>query len=166
MTTRANFVLGSDGSTSIAGSSKGLSSAQDRARFHALREQADAIVIGGATARSEPYAKTPVPLVVLTRTGDIPDQVRANPLINIWNLDLPYALVKAGEEFGENILLEGGLSLLKAGLEGRLIDELFLTINSATGGEGVYDLSALTRNYIIESSEKIGADQFLKLVKS
>ena len=71
----ANLVLGSDGSTTLDGSSKALSSASDRKRFHELRTLASAILIGGNTARTEPYASTPVPLVVVTRSGEIPESV-------------------------------------------------------------------------------------------
>ena len=155
--------MGSDGSTTLAGSSRSLSSPIDRARFHELREQASAILIGGNTARNEPYAVTPVPLIVLTRSGKLPDSLLANPLLHIWELDPVAAVQRAVLEFGENILVEGGINLLKELLIANQIAELFLTISEKTGGEHIYDLSALTRDFIVESSEKIDGETLLKL---
>jgi riboflavin biosynthesis pyrimidine reductase len=162
----ANFVMGADGSTSFGGNSKALSSSFDRSRFHEIRAQASAILIGGQTARTEPYQLTPVPLIIISKSGEIPDLVRANPMALIWNLDPITALAKAKEDFGGNILIEAGAKLLKEYLLENLIDELYLTISQKSGGESVYDLNSLTRNFIIESSEKVGTDTFLKLVRN
>ena len=35
-----------------------------------------------------------------------------------------------------------------------------------SGGENVYDLSALTREFTVESSEKLEGETFLKLVRN
>ena len=64
--TTANLIVGKDGSTTANNSSIGLSTDEDRARFKQLRSKADLILIGGNTARREPYKKTPVPLFILT----------------------------------------------------------------------------------------------------
>ncbi len=166
MSVRANLVLGSDGSTSLDGTSKSLSSAEDRKRFHELRAQSSVILIGGNTARSEPYAQTPVPLVVITRSGEIPDSVRANPKTHVWELDPISAVEKARKEFGGSLLVEGGIRLVQELLLANQIDELFLTLSKVSGGENVYDLSALTREFTVESSEKIDGETFLKLIRN
>ena len=166
MSVLANLVLGSDGSTSLDGSSKSLSSAEDRKRFHELRAQASVILIGGNTARSEPYAQTPVPLVVITRSGEIPDSVRANPKTHVWELDPTSAVEKARKEFGGSVLVEGGIRLVQELLLANQIDELYLTLSKVSGGENVYDLSALTREFTVESSEKIDGETFLKLIRN
>ena len=166
MSILANLVLGSDGSTTLDGSSKSLSSAEDRRRFHELRAQASAILIGGNTARSEPYAETPVPLVVISRSGDLPESVRSNPKVHIWQLDPISAVHKAADQFGGNILVEAGMSLIQELLIANKIDELYLTLSQKSGGENVYDLSALTRDFTVESSEKIAGETFLKLIKN
>jgi riboflavin biosynthesis pyrimidine reductase len=166
MSVLANLVLGSDGSTSLDGSSKSLSSAEDRRRFHEVRAQASVILIGGNTARTEPYAQTPVPLVVITRSGQIPDSVRANPKTHIWELDPISAVEKALKEFGGTVLVEGGIRLVQELLLANQIDELYLTLSKISGGENVYDLSALTREFTVESSEKIDGETFLKLIRS
>ncbi|NDI26033.1 MAG: pyrimidine reductase, partial [Actinobacteria bacterium] len=66
--TTANLIVGKDGSTTLAGSSIGLSTDEDRRRFHELRSKNDLILIGGNTARREPYKRTPIPLYILTHT--------------------------------------------------------------------------------------------------
>jgi len=166
MSVLANLVLGSDGSTSLDGSSKSLSSAEDRRRFHELRAQASVILIGGNTARNEPYAQTPVPLVVITRSGQIPESIRANPNAHIWELDPISAVDNARKEFGECVLVEAGMSLIQELLVANKIDELYLTLSKISGGENVYDLSALTREFTVESSEKIDGETFLKLIRN
>lgn len=166
MSVLANLVLGSDGSTSLDGSSKSLSSTEDRRRFHELRTRASVILIGGNTARSEPYATTPVPLVVITRSGNIPESVRGNPKAQIWELDPVSAIEKAQKEFGGHVLVEGGMGLVEELLVRNQIDELYLSLSKKSGGENVYDLSALTRDFTVESSEKIDGETFLKLIRN
>jgi riboflavin biosynthesis pyrimidine reductase len=166
MSVLANLVLGSDGSTSLDGSSKSLSSAEDRRRFHEVRAQASVILIGGNTARTEPYAQTPVPLVVITRSGEIPESVRANPKTHVWELDPISAVEKALKEFGGTVLVEGGIRLVQELLLANQIDELYLTLSKISGGENVYDLSALTREFTVESSEKIDGETFLRLIRN
>ena len=166
MSVLANLVLGSDGSTSLDGSSKSLSSTEDRRRFHELRTRASAILIGGNTARTEPYATTPVPLVVITRSGNIPESVRGNPKAQIWELDPVSAIEKAQKEFGGDVLVEGGMGLVEELLVRNQIDELYLSLSKKSGGENVYDLSALTRDFTVESSEKIDGETFLKLIRN
>jgi len=166
MSVLANLVLGSDGSTTLDGSSKSLSSEEDRKRFHELRALAAVILIGGNTARTEPYAQTPVPLVVVSRSGDIPESVQNNPKAHIWKLDPTSAIDKAQKEFGECVLVEGGMNLIQELLVANKIDELYLTLSKKSGGENVYDLSALTREFTVESSEKIAGETFLKLIRN
>ena len=60
--TTANLIVGKDGSTTKSGSSIGLSTDEDRTRFKALRDKNHLILIGGNTARREPYKRTPIPL--------------------------------------------------------------------------------------------------------
>jgi riboflavin biosynthesis pyrimidine reductase len=124
------------------------------------------ILIGGNTARNEPYAQTPVPLVVITRSGEIPESVRTNPNTHIWELDPISAVDKASKEFGESVLVEAGMSLIQELLVANKIDELYLTLSKISGGENVYDLSALTRDFTVESSEKIDGETFLKLIRN
>jgi len=130
----ATIVVGADGSSTIKGSSTEVTSAADRATFLQRRRLVDCIIIGGNTARNEPYSKTPVPLVVVSR------QAHPNlPAAHVWDLDPKDALTKALQEFGENILIEGGASFISYLLEQNLVDVLELSVTHATGGADIFD---------------------------
>ena len=66
MVIRANFIVGQDGSSTHNGSSIGLSNEIDKEEFRRLRTECDVVVIGGNTARNEPYKNLNKPLVVIT----------------------------------------------------------------------------------------------------
>ena len=165
MTVSANLILGSDGSTALAGSSRALTDTVDRERFHKIRSGADAILIGGNTARTEPYGKTPVPLLIVSKRSEIPELVRANPLASVWNLSPMAALQKALADFGQNILIESGPKLLLELLRERAVDELFITISPKTGGEVRIEISELTDGFVETSREEVSGTIFLKFLK-
>ena len=165
MTVSANIILGADGSTSRGGSSAGLTDLADRSRFHNIRSAADAILIGGNTARTEPYGKTPIPLVIISAQNEIPDLVRANPMVNIWDLPPMVALEKARAEFGPNILIEAGPELLREFLRQGVIQELFITLSSQTGGTNKVELTELIAGFVEASREKVSGTIFLKYLR-
>ncbi len=130
----ATIVVGADGSSTINGSSTEVTSAADRATFLQRRRLVDCIIIGGNTARNEPYSKTPVPLVVVSK-----QEHPQLPSANVWDLDPKDALKKARHEFGENILIEGGASFISYVLEQNLVDVLELSVTNSTGGADIFD---------------------------
>jgi hypothetical protein len=66
-----------------------------------MRKEFDVILIGGETARNEPYGKTPIPLVVISRSSTVPVMVAANPMLNLWNISPEVAIKKCqAEKFG------------------------------------------------------------------
>lgn len=134
MSVVATIVVGADGSSSLSGSSTEVTSAADRATFLQRRRTVDCIIIGGNTARNEPYLKTPVPLVVVSKQSH--PQL---PAAHVWNLDPKDALDKARDEFGENILIEGGASFISYLLENNQVDVLELSVTSASGGADIFD---------------------------
>lgn len=74
---RLNFVATVDGAAQGAdGRSGGINNAVDKRVFDALRAQADAIVVGAGTARAEGYRPASRPIVVVTRSGDVPPLLR------------------------------------------------------------------------------------------
>jgi riboflavin-specific deaminase-like protein len=90
--TMANFVMSVDGRATVEGRSGGLGDDGDRAIFHCLREQVDAVLVGTGTLRAEGYGRllgkperrqrridrgqTPEPLLVaVSRSGDIPTDI-------------------------------------------------------------------------------------------
>ena len=130
----ATIVVGADGSSTINGSSSEVTSAADRATFLQRRRLVDCIIIGGNTARNEPYSKTPVPLVVVSK-----QEHPQLPSAHVWDLDPKDALTRALQEFGANILIEGGAFFISHLLEQNLVDVLELSVTNSTGGADIFD---------------------------
>lgn len=149
----ANLLIGSDGATTLNGSSKALTNKADRERFHQLREKARAICIGGSTFRSEPYEKVPLPLYVSSRGTSV---TLAN-LRDVYPLS-PTELVKlALATEGAPILIEGGPNFLTELIESAQIDELHITRSPTSGDDNYFDETHLNQNYkCLESNEVDG----------
>jgi riboflavin biosynthesis pyrimidine reductase len=160
MTICANIVMGSNGGTTISGRSSALSSPADRKRFHALRERADAIVIGGESARREPYSKTPVPLIVVTHSPELPGSCAHNPLAIMSDLDIGQTLEYHGKRYSF-IVIEGGANFLRTALASGLVDELFITVAQMNGEEPYIDRSTFTSGFTLIHEESIDGDLFL-----
>ncbi len=145
MSVVATLVVGSDGSTSKESRSAGVSSPEDRKAFLQRRREVDVIIVGGNTARHEPYNRTPVPLVVISRS--LVNPVQGNHLALFWNCSPVKAVEKARALFGEKILIEGGISMINELLEHKKIDQLELSVTSATGGENTVDINHLLSHF-------------------
>ena len=159
MTIYANLVIGQDGSTTRNGSSKSLSSQEDRRRFHELRRKVNCIFIGGETARLEPYSKTPIPLVVVSKSQKI-NEISTNPISKILNTNPKAALEMAINEYGPDVLIEGGPNLLIAVLD--LVDELYITLSKEKGDGQLVSFDGLTRGFVMEDLEKVDGEIFYK----
>ena len=131
----AFLVLGSDGSSSLNGMSAGLSTPADRTYFLEARRKFNCILIGGRTANSESYARTPTPLVIVSRAR--PSLLDQNPRAHWWNCSPVDALKRAKEDFGLAIAIEGGINFLSTLLQSGVIDELRLSITPKSGGENM-----------------------------
>jgi riboflavin biosynthesis pyrimidine reductase len=151
MTVTATLVVGSDGSTSKSGNSAGVSNSADRQTFLARRRMADCILIGGNTARREPYHRTPVPVVVLSR--GLINPLADNRLAHCWNLSPVLAIAQAASQFGPTIHVEAGVSMMEELMAAGLIDTLELTITDVTGGEDKVDVNHLL-SYFSQHHEK------------
>jgi riboflavin biosynthesis pyrimidine reductase len=152
MTVTVTLVSGSDGSTSKGGNSAGVSSAADRTSFLARRRAADCILIGGNTARTEPYQRTPVPVVVISRS--LINPLANNRLAHCWNLTPVKALDRAIKTFGPNVHVEAGASIIDELLSAGRVDALEISITEVSGGEDKVDLAKLL-SYFSQQSEKI-----------
>ena len=151
----ATLVVGSDGSTSKESRSAGVSSDADRQVFLQRRREVDCIIIGGNTARHEPYNRTPVPLIVISRS--LVNPVQGNHLALFWNCSPVMAVDKARALFGEKILIEGGISMINELLEHKKIDQLELSVTPATGGEDTIDIKQLLSHFSqIDKREESG----------
>ncbi len=145
MSVIASMVVGSDGSTSKDSKSAGVSSPADRRSFLARRRNVDCIIIGGNTARNEPYNQTPVPLVVLSRS--LVNPVMGNHLALMWNASPAEAVERAARKFGSNILIEGGYSMISELLDSNLLTGLELSVTPESGGEGIIDWKSLVARF-------------------
>lgn len=158
MSTSASLVVGADGSTTKDQRSHGVSSQADRAIFLARRREVDVIIIGGNTARNEPYLRTPVPLVVISRSQINP--IPANPKAQLWNTSPATAIINARKTFGPRILIEGGALLLHELLEQGLIDDFYLTVTPHRHGENMIDWQGILNRFTTFTESQIDETLF------
>jgi len=154
---RVNMVSTLDGaSTGTTGTSGSINNAVDKVVFDLLRELSDAIVVGAGTLRIERYRPNPKPVVVVSRSGAVPDHLlgpgSGRVLLATCSQapGLPAARELLGEEqvmvLGshrvdlrrmrselvtrgyEHLLSEGGPHLLRDLLDEGCVDELDTTI--------------------------------------
>lgn len=133
----ASLVLGADGSSSLRGNSAAISTPIDQQRFLARRRLCDVIVVGGKTARSERYKKTPAPLVIISHSR--PDLLDKNSNAHWWAVSPAQAVERAKRDFGPNVSVEGGVLMLLELLEAGAISQLVLSISPHSGGEHKID---------------------------
>ena len=159
----ASLVVGTDGSTAKGGNSRGITSGVDRTAFLARRRSADFLLIGGETARLEPYHRTPVPVVVSSRS--MINSLADNRLAHWWNLSPTDALAKGMKKFGENVQVESGPSIIDELLLNKVLDGIYLSITSITGGENPIDIAALLGNFVEIDRQEVDGTQFIKARK-
>lgn len=190
---RAGLVASLDGAVTIEGGSRPLSGEADLAVFRALRTVADAVLVGAGTARAEDYG--PVPhanvarawraehgrspqalLVVVTRSGRLPERTRTGPLLVIapdnadvppgvqvlragaTEVDLPYAVAQLHTRGLTRLLCEGGPALLRDLLTVELLDEVCLTCAPALVGCGPRLVDGLAAPVPLELTQLLHAD--------
>lgn len=158
MSTVATLVVGQDGSATKNASSVNISSKADRTNFLNRRRHVDVIIIGGNTARNEPYKRTPAPLIVCSRNSVNP--VIENPIAQIWNCSPSDAVDKARKLFGDNILIEGGPKMIMDLVDNQKIDQLELSLTQVTGGENVVDWQKLLSQFKRVEIKQIEDTQF------
>lgn len=153
---RVNMVSTLDGAaTGDSGRSGSINNEADKQVFHALRSQCDAIVVGAGTARTERYRVADVPLVVVSRRGLVPEQLKGAPqgavllvtcsesvgldecrdtlgadqVVVVGESQVDLAAMKAAlvERGCHDLLCEGGPHLLRDLLDAGAVDELCLT---------------------------------------
>ena len=154
---RVNMVSTVDGAaTGDAGDSKSINNDADKEVFDLLRSQADVLVVGAGTLRTEGYAVPPIPLVIVSRKAEIPPTLAEAPpgrlvMATVGSSD---GLEEARERLGadhvlvlgshridlaqlrtelvgrgyRNILCEGGPHLLRDLLDQECVDEVDTTI--------------------------------------
>ena len=164
---RVNFVSTVDGAAQGSdGVSKSINNEADKRVFDALRANADCLVVGAGTLRTEGYDVPQLPLVVVSRSADLPPTLRDAPRGRILMATVASAdgLADARDQLGEDDVLvlgedeidlpslkrelaargwrdqlcEGGPSLFADLLAAGVVDELCWTIvPRLTGGDAV-----------------------------
>lgn len=163
MSVTATLVVGKDGSTSKGGRSAGVASPADRATFLARRRLADCIIIGGNTARTEPYQRTPVPVVVISRS--MINVLQNNRRALWWNTTPSEAVSRAERLFGSHILIEAGPALINELVELGLIDRLELSVTDVEGGENPIDITALLSKFSTIEESVVDGTRFFTALK-
>ena len=156
----ATLVIGNDGSTSKDGSSKAIASGADRTQFLARRREVDFILIGGKTARSEPYHRTPVPVVVASRS--MINSLADNRDAHWWNCTPVQALDRGIKIFGSNVLVEAGANLILELIEERALDGIYLSITPEKDGDEKIDYQALLANFLEITSREVEGTKFIE----
>jgi riboflavin biosynthesis pyrimidine reductase len=159
----ATLVVGADGSTSKNGNSAGVTTELDRTEFLQRRRRADCIIIGGNTARTEPYQRTPVPVVVLSRA--LVNPLSGNRLAHCWNLSPVKAVDKALETFGPRIHIEAGATVIEELVAAGRIDELELSITAVRDGEDKLDVEKFLTHFSIIKDQSVDGTRFISAIK-
>jgi riboflavin biosynthesis pyrimidine reductase len=160
MSVFASLVVGSDGSISKGGNSREISSGIDRTTFLERRRKADFLLIGGETARCEPYHRTPVPVVVSSRS--MINSLADNRLAHWWNLSPAAALAKGIEKFGGNVLVESGPTFLDQLVLSKDLDGIYLSITKVVGGENPINITDLLDKFSEVSRTEIEGTIFIE----
>lgn len=129
---RANMVSTADGSAQGPdGRSGTINNAADQRVFFLLRSWADAIVVGAGTARVEEYGAAEVPLVVVSRSGKVPESLRGHAPGRIRMATVEHAehLAEARDLLGEaNVWTLGGYAIDRGSLRRRLAAQGFTRV--------------------------------------
>lgn len=152
---RVNFVSTLDGASQGAdGLSKGINNSADKRVFHALRRRADVLIVGAGTLRDEGYAQPTLPLVIVSRSGNVPTTLLGSEhvylatcssspglstarsqlgservlVVGETEVDLPALKSLLAERGWSDQLSEGGPALFGSMLEAEVVDELCLTV--------------------------------------
>jgi riboflavin biosynthesis pyrimidine reductase len=160
MSVFASLVVGADGATTKNGSSRAISSGIDRTSFLARRRAVDFIFIGGETARTEPYHRTPVPVVVSSRS--LVNALADNRLAHWWNLSPNAAIEKGIKQFGPNVLVESGARMLQQLISAKFLDGLYLSVTDIAGGDDVISVEELLQNFKSIDRQIIGDTLFIE----
>lgn len=138
---RVNFVSTVDGAAQGAdGLSTSINNAADKRVFDALRRRAHCLVVGAGTLRAEEYDVPSLPLVVVSRSADVPPTLRGAPegRVLVATVAASAGLAAARQEVGDdNVLVLGEERLDLAGLK-RALAERGWTEQLCEGGPSLF----------------------------
>ena len=162
MTVIASLVVGSNGATSLAGLSRGLSTSADRARFLERHRSAAAFIIGKQSALVEDYRQSTVPIFIFTRSSqklELPHPMMQQVTVDR-NLSEITQLIDL--RIPGDIVVEAGAQLLSALIDAHVIEILEISISPIAGDGGFVDLDALLSKFEIIDEHVIDETRLLK----
>jgi len=141
---RVNMITTLDGAaTGESGKSGSINNVADKQVFDTLRGLADAVIVGAGTARTERYRPAGVPIVVVSRQGEVPPTLRgADPgrVVMATCTSAPH-LDEARELLGSDHVLTVGSHLVDlAELRQRLVDRGWRDLLSEGGPHLLHEL--------------------------
>jgi riboflavin biosynthesis pyrimidine reductase len=141
---RVNMVSTLDGAANgESGKSGSINNEADKVVFQALRDQADAIVVGAGTARTERYRLTGVPLVVVSHRALVPEQLKDAPAgrVLLVTCSGSFGLDGARETLGhDQVIVAGDSTVDLAAMKAELVERGFRNILSEGGPHLLRDL--------------------------
>lgn len=184
---RLNFVHTTDGSAIGAdGLSKSINNEADGRVFAMLRERCDVIVVGAGTVRAEGYRPNVRPMVVVSRSGELPPTLRAGDVSRLHlataanaphleesrqllgdrvlvlgqsTPDLPLLRRELIDRGFQDILCEGGPRLARDLLAAQVVDELCVTtVPRLVAGDGMRITSGAPVDVALELGELLESD--------
>lgn len=107
---RVNMVSTVDGAaTGEDGLTGSINNEVDGRVFHLLRDQADVVVVGAGTARAERYQPGAKPIVLVSRSGEVPESLSTAQPALVLMATTETAAGKAATVLGaDNVLVLGG----------------------------------------------------------
>ena len=143
---RVNMVSTLDGAANgESGKSGSINNDADKAVFDALRAQADAVIVGAGTARTEGYRVTRVPLVIVSHSGQVPEALREAPAgkVLLATCSSSPGLDAARELLGEeNVIVAGESQVDLAAMKAALVERGLTNLLSEGGPHLLRDLLA------------------------
>lgn len=158
----ASFVIGSNGASSLAGTSRALSTPADRKRFLARHHSASAFIVGKKSAALENYGATSVPIFVYSRSSAVlhfPHPLMQQVTVDR-NLKEITQLIDLRIE--GNIVVEAGYGLLLPMIREGVIDILELSITPIAGDDDFVDQEELLSFFEITSDIDIDGTRLLE----
>lgn len=162
MTVIASLVVGSNGAASLHGSSRGLSTPPDRARFLKRHRGAAAFIVGKKSAVSESYSTSQVPIFIFTRL--LEKLELPHPMMQQITVDRDLAEItqRIDQRVAGDIVVEAGPALLMALVEVGVINTLELSITPIEGDGDFISLEELLSYFEIVSEEDIDGTRLLQ----
>lgn len=143
---RVNMVSTVDGAANgESGKSGSINNAADKAVFGALRAEADAIIVGAGTARTEEYGEAAVPIVLVSRRGEVPEKLRhaAPGKVLLATTATSPGLAAARDVLGdEHVIVVGDDAVDLPALKAALVDRGLTDLLSEGGPSLLRDLVA------------------------